>query len=117
MIETDVQTLDWLLNQPSNDLPNAMMTRWLAYIRVFDFHVKHIPGNKNGAADALFRHGAGPADPPEDEDDADDYFDAKLYSVQASYRATYPTTARVYLHDSEYDGDDLILGRYLETLQ
>jgi len=47
-IETDAQTLVWLLNQPPNDLPNAMMTRWLAYIRLFDFHVKHIPGNKNG---------------------------------------------------------------------
>jgi len=29
---TDSQTLVWLLNQPPNDLPNAMMTRWLAYI-------------------------------------------------------------------------------------
>ena len=117
MIETDAQTLVWLLNQPPNDLPNAMMTRWLAYIRLFDFHVKHILGNKNGTADALSRRSAGPADLPEDEDDADDYFDAKLYSIQASYCAAYSPTARIYLHDAEYDGDDLILGRYLETLQ
>ena len=40
-VETDAQTLVWLLNQPPNDLPNAMMTRWLAYIRLFDFDVKH----------------------------------------------------------------------------
>jgi len=58
-----------------------MMTRWLVYIRLFDFHVKHIPGNKNSAADALFRCGVGLADPLEDENDADDYFDAKLYSI------------------------------------
>jgi len=31
-VETDSQTLCWLLNQPPNDLPNAMMTRWLTYI-------------------------------------------------------------------------------------
>ena len=83
-IETDAQTLVWLLNQPPNDLPNAMMTRWLTYIRLFDFHVKHIPGNKNGGADALSRRGQGPQDLTEDEDEADDYFDAKLYSIQAS---------------------------------
>ena len=69
---------------PPNDLPNAMMTRWLAYIRLFDFHVKHIPGNKNGDADALSRHDQAPQDPLEDENEADDYFDAKLYSIQAS---------------------------------
>ena len=120
-IETDAQTLVWLLNQPPNDLPNAMMTRWLAYIRLFDFHVKHIPGNKNGGADALSRHGPGPDDSPEDEDEADDYFDAKLYSIQASNRSTdrsfYSPTARIYLHDADYEGDDLTLGCYLETLQ
>src|SRR6204780_3185095 len=78
-IETDALTLVWLLNQPPNDLPNAMMTRWLAYIRLFDFHVKHIAGNKNGAADALSRCGGESQDLHEDEDEADDYFDAKLY--------------------------------------
>jgi ribonuclease HI len=116
-IETDAQTLVWLLNQPPNDLPNAMMTRWLAYIRLFDFHVKHIPGNKNGGADALSRRGPGPDDLPEDEDDADNYFDAKLYSIQATIQYSYPLTARIYLHNAEYDGDNLILGHHLETLQ
>jgi hypothetical protein len=52
-IETDVKMLVWLLNQPPNDLPNAMMTRWLTYIHLFDFDVKHIPRKRNGAADAL----------------------------------------------------------------
>ena len=54
LVETDTRTLMWFLNQPPNDLLNAMMTRWLSYIRLFDFDVKHVPGNKNGAADALF---------------------------------------------------------------
>ena len=116
-IEIDAQTLVWLLNQQPNDLPNAMMTRWLAYIRLFYFYVKHISGNKNGAADALSRHSAGPADPPEDENDTDDYFDMKLYSMRASYSNAPSNTARIYLHKAEYDGDDLVLGRYLETLR
>ena len=71
-------------------------------------------------ADSLSRRGARPDDPPEDEDEADDYFDAKLHSIQASDQSSnqrHTTTARIYLHEADYDGDDLILGHYLETLQ
>jgi hypothetical protein len=50
-VETDAQTLVWLLNQPPNDLPNALLTRWLSYIRLFDFEVKHVRGEKNGGED------------------------------------------------------------------
>jgi hypothetical protein len=52
-VETDAQTLVWLLNQAPNDWPNAMSTRWLSYIRLFDFDVKHIKGTRNGAANGL----------------------------------------------------------------
>ena len=114
-VETDAQTLVWLLNQPRNDLPNVMMTRWLAYIRLFDFDVKHIPGNKNSAADALSRRGRSSEDPEESENEADDYFDAQLYSAYVS--DSFVPTARIYLHEGEYEGEDLTLGRYLETLQ
>jgi hypothetical protein len=105
----------WLLNQPPNDLPNAMMTRWLSYIRLFDFDVKHLPGNKNGGADALSRRGQAPEDNKEDETEADDYFDAKLYSITAA-NPLY-NLSRVYLHEADYDSEDLILGQYLETLE
>ena len=114
-VRTDSQTLVWLLNQPPNDLPNAMMTRWLSYIRLFDFDVKHLPGHKNGGADALSQRGQAPEDAEEDENEADDYFDAKLYAITAGNRQ--PTLSRVYLHEADYDGEDLILGKYLETLE
>src|SRR5216117_1926684 len=107
-VETDAQTLVWLLNQPPNDLPNAMITRWLTYMRLFDFDVKHIPGNKNGGADALSRRGYADGDGEED-DTVDDYFDAKLYSIQASSAPRDPTT-RIYLQAGEYDGEDLNIG-------
>jgi len=115
-VETDAQTLVWLLNQPSNDLPNALMTRWLVYIRLFDFTVKHVPGKKNGGADALSRRGY--ADGDEEEDQAvDDYFDAKLYSIEVSTATIQNPTARVYLQEGEYDGEYLMIGRYLESLE
>jgi hypothetical protein len=79
-VETDAQTLVWLLNQPPNDLPNAMMTRWLSYIRLFDFDVKHIKGMKNGAADSLSWRGLAETD-SDGEDNPGELFDAKLNAV------------------------------------
>ena len=92
-----------------------MMTRWLAYIRLFDFDVKHIPGNTNSAANALARCGQSSDDPEGPENEADDYFDAQLYSAYVSHNPS-PTT-RIYLHELEYEGEDLILAHYLEMLQ
>ena len=85
-VGTDAQTLVWLLNQPPNDLPNAMITRWLTYTRLFDFDGKHIAGNKNGGADTLSRRGLALEDPDELSDDVDDYFDAKIFNIQIEPR-------------------------------
>src|SRR5947207_10137877 len=103
--------LVWLLNQPPNDLPNAMMTRWLYYIRLFDFDVKHIKGEKNGAADGLSRRGLAEADSDE-EDDPDAFFDAKMNAI--SVQPIEHSTARIWFHRAEYLGEDLMLGEYLD---
>ena len=79
-VETNAQTLVWLLNQTSNDLLNAMITRWLTYIRLFHFDVWHIPEAKNEAADALLRRGRATENSNE-KDDVEEFFDAKLYST------------------------------------
>ena len=115
-LETDAQTLVWLLNQPPNDLPNAMITRWLTYIRLFDFDVKHVAGNKNGGADALSRRGISELDPEENED-VDAYFDSKIYSITYDTLDTLQVIGRVWLLQGEYEGSDLMLGQYLETMQ
>ncbi|TMI84695.1 MAG: hypothetical protein E6H10_05305 [Bacteroidetes bacterium] len=124
-VRTDSQSLVWLLNQPPNDLPNAMMTRWLAYLRLFDFDATHVPVTKNGAADALSRRGAAMEDDSED-DETDSYFEAKMYGIMVSVSnlvsviqssKALDVVARVYLHEGEYEGDDLLLGQYLETLR
>jgi len=73
--------LVWLLNQRPNDLPNAMITRWLPNVPLLDFQVKRIPVNKNDAPNALSRCGLGPNGLVEDENEADDSFDAKLYFI------------------------------------
>src|SRR6266496_6657368 len=116
-VEMDAQTLTWLLSQPLNDLPNAMMTHWLAYIHLFNFMIKHIPRNKNSGADALSQRGYAQGDDKED-DTVDDYFDAKLYSLQLSDNPSILNPmARIYLQEGEYDGEYSIIGQYLETLE
>ena len=106
LVETDAQTLVWLLNQPPNDLPNAIMTRWLTYIRLFDFDINHIPGNKNGVTDALSRHGQSPDDPEALENEADDYFDAQLYSMYVPHGS--PPTARMMEMKKNIDSKSFI---------
>ena len=114
-VETDAQTLVWILNQPPNDLPNALLTRWAAYIRLFDFDVRHVPGPKNGAADALSQRGKGPKDEEEVEDEADDYFETRLYAV--SVTGMPDTGSAVYFEPADYSGDDRYIGEFLSTLR
>ncbi|KYG39566.1 hypothetical protein M433DRAFT_10690 [Acidomyces richmondensis BFW] len=57
-----------------------MVTRWLAWIQMFDFDVRHVPGKKNVVADALSRKPTGPI--------ADE--DGELDDWCGSHRATVP---------------------------
>ena len=50
-----------------------------------------------------------------DPESADDYFESKLYSVTAAPAKDY--NAQIWFQETDYEGDDLVLGRYLETLE
>ena len=60
------------LNRSGSDLPSALITRWLAWIRLFDFEVRHIPGKKHTAADGLSRRPRAPDD-TSDEESVDEF--------------------------------------------
>jgi hypothetical protein len=64
ILETDANTLVAQLNGAVNDHPGAMLTRWLTWIRLFDFEVRHVKGSTHTAADALSRR-------PKHSDDTD----------------------------------------------
>ena len=113
-MEMDARNLIWLLNRPPNDLPSAMITRWLTYIRLFDFDVHHIPGKKNGAADALSRRSKAPED-SDSEENVDDFFNSKLYNISADSGTDRVT--RVWLLEGKYAGSDLAIGEYLKSLR
>jgi hypothetical protein len=81
-VEIDANTLVAQLNKVASDLPGALVTRWLAWIRMFDFDVKHIAGKKHGAADALSRRPATEKDweEREMEEDVDEFLDRALFA-------------------------------------
>jgi hypothetical protein len=50
LLLTDNSGVKYLFNQPDLD---ARQARWLAFLRKFDFEVKHIKGKENKVADVL----------------------------------------------------------------
>ena len=56
------------LNKIATDLPWTLVTLWIAWIRLFDFNVCHMPGTKHTAADGLSRYPCGEREVEEKED-------------------------------------------------
>ena len=67
MVEIDARTFVHQLNQPASDLPGSVVNRWLAWIGIFTFDIKHVAGRKPGGLEGLSRRGLAPDD-SEDED-------------------------------------------------
>jgi hypothetical protein len=88
VVETDAMTLAAQLNRQSTDLPGAVVNNWLAWIRRFDFDVKHVSGKTNIVADALSRRPATDEDieEAENEDDIDEWLETQLLVVRGSIR-------------------------------
>ena len=83
-VETDANTLVAQLNRSATDLPGALVTQWLAWIRLFDFEVKHIAGKSNVVADALSRRRPTAADieEAENEQDLDEWVSSRLFAAR-----------------------------------
>lgn len=94
VLETDADTLVAQLNRSAVDLPSALVTRWIAWIQLFDFEVKHVPGIKNSAADALSRRPPTQRDIAEkkEEQDIDEFVDAEILHLRAQ---CCPAVARI----------------------
>jgi ribonuclease HI len=81
ILETDANVLVAQLNRSATDLPGALVTRWIAYIRLFDFVVRHVPGNKHTAADGLSQRPRTESDDIDEANeglDIDDFIDAEI---------------------------------------
>ena len=86
VLKTDASVLVAQLNQSGTDLPGALVTRWIAWIQLFDFEVRHIPGRKHTEADELSRKPPTVSDKAEaeTETDIDDFILAELNSLRVS---------------------------------
>lgn len=73
LIEMDASFLKAMANSPG--LPNAAVTRWVAYIQLFDLEYKHISAENHKAPDGLSRraHAAEDTDNTEPGEDCDHY--------------------------------------------
>jgi hypothetical protein len=81
VLETDAKTLVAQLNRSASDLPTSLVTRWLAWLHLFDFEVRHVPGKKNVVADALSRRPRTEEDEDEEEE-VEKFLDAQLACVR-----------------------------------
>src|SRR5262249_18180574 len=97
VVETDTNTLVHQLNLPASDLPGAAVTRWLAWLRLFDFEVVHVPGERNSGPDALSRRphaeNDSESDNESDVDDIEEMIDADIYVVWAKATRAMVTRA------------------------
>ncbi|KAJ6110196.1 hypothetical protein N7486_002431 [Penicillium sp. IBT 16267x] len=83
-LEIEAKTLVAQLNRSATDLPGALVTSWIAWIRLFDFEVKHVPGQKHGAADGLSRrpHTAEEIAEQEKEEDIDEFILVEISALR-----------------------------------
>ena len=116
ILETDARVLVAQLNQSGTDLPGALVTRWIAWIQLFDFEVRYIPGRKHSAADGLSRKPLTAVDlaEAENEGDIDDFILAELSSLRVSpISLDDPTPILV----DNYSDDSWKIATYLTTLR
>ena len=66
-LQVDAKSLIEMINSPS--LPNAPMTRWVAFIQLFSFELVHKPGKTFTMPDSLSRRNLDPGEVPEDWDE------------------------------------------------
>jgi len=80
----------------ASDLPGSVVNRWLAWIRLFNFEIKHVAGKKHGGPDGLSRRKQSENDSDgDDSNKLDDCMDADL------------THAMVNNGDGDAENDDM----------
>ena len=122
ILETDTKVLVAQLNRAATDLPGALVTRWIAWIRTFDFEVRHVKGKTHTAADGLSRRPRTESDDLDEqyEGDIDDWITAELdylgISASSVEEEKKGETSKDPLGE-EYSERSQNLARFLTTLK
>jgi hypothetical protein len=98
------------LNGKASDIPGSLILRWISYLILFDFKVKHIPGPKNKIADGLSRKATGPSNQLDStvKKDINNSINIHLNSIQVD--------GQPKVLDGNYSEDSEELTRYLVAL-
>jgi len=80
LVEIDAMTLVHQLNQPPSDLLGSVVNRWLAWISIFTFEIKHIARKRHRSPDGLSRRRRSVEDSNEEEgvEELEEEMDADL---------------------------------------
>ncbi len=119
-VETDANTLVAQLNRSATDLPGSLMTRWLAWIQLWDFDVRHVPRKKNSAADGLSRRPAQEGElKDEPKEDLEDFIDWELGCIIYAMNSTILRNEdpNVSPLDDTYSEEYQKIARWLSTLR
>jgi len=124
LMETDVNTLVHQQNLPANDLPGALVTRKIPWIRLFDSDVNHIPGRPNGGPDGLLWRPRGErVSDPVEKDNLEKPIEARLRGIwveQGTERErktrTYKLCVGLRLAE-EYGGRWMEIGEKVQNLK
>ena len=76
----DVNTLVAQLNQAATNFPGALVTQWMAWIKLFDFSIKHVSERKHNVADGFLQRPENSLS-NEKADAVDDFIDLQLNSI------------------------------------
>ena len=119
VLEIDANTLVAQLNQAATDLPGALMTWWMTWIKLFDFTIHHIPGKRHGAINGLSWQLRQISSNKESQK-MDDFIDAQINAVTV----TSITVEKLSLEGSEtlllllrYSENSMQIAHYLNNLQ
>ena len=84
IIEIDVNTLIAQFNRSAADFFEVLVIRWLTWICLFNFDIRHVFGKKHTAADELSRRSCEPSNDIDEvhEKNIDDFIDDQLNCVR-----------------------------------
>ena len=101
-----MKTLVHQLNQPASDLPGLVVNRWLAWIRLFDFELRHMSGSKHGGPDLLSRCLRGDDDSESDKEDVEDAMDTHLAALRGGAERDNDEQVEAAKEDEEVNGEN-----------
>jgi hypothetical protein len=70
VLETDARYIKGMLNAP-DEVPNSTLNRWIEFILLFSFKLKHVPAKDFGAVDGLSRRRKSDDSDEEESEDSD----------------------------------------------